>query len=350
VFNNGNTKPNEIPSTPCFWAQSDVLSLQRLFPQDYRTSLYLGLYLLQFAHYSLESDYEPIRLALEHASELNPTSAIPAYFLAYPYAMGHLGGMISEASASCLDYIVPPTKPCLALDDLHRTGLRYLTRSIAADPTFEPAYELRALVLLKLKESRQAIRDFSQALQLNPKANVYNDRALAEMDLKQYREAILDYSKAIARGCESTICPSYENRANAYMKLHDYQDAISDFNHVIRNFLAGTIFGFNIEQFRRIYPEYDDVADSALCEKLRSLFMPQMSYKDFSKQFLVDAKQVDDFVLPGYFAQRGDAYASLGQTAKADREYDRISAGYPKWAEFAFTTVNGKRIRNSEWP
>ena len=65
-------------------------------------------------------------------------------------------------------------------------------------------------------------------------------------------------------------------------------------------------------------------------------------------QFLVDAKEVDDFVLPELFLKRGDAYADMGNTTRATREYDRVSLGYPKWAEHAFTLRNGKRVRVRE--
>src|ERR1700736_932643 len=58
------------------------------------------------------------------------------------------------------------------------------------------------------------------------------------------------------RGCEDSMCGAYEYRADAYLKLHDYSHAISDLSHAIRNFLAGTIYGFSIDQFRRVYPEY----------------------------------------------------------------------------------------------
>ena len=91
------------------------------------------------------------------------------------------------------------------------------------------------------------MRDYTKALELDPKANLYNDRGLAEAVLKEYDTAILDYTKAIARGREDTLCPSYENRANIYLKLRDYPHAISDLNHVIRDFLAGTIYSFNID-------------------------------------------------------------------------------------------------------
>jgi len=68
-----------------------------------------------------------------------------------------------------------------------------------------------------------------------------------------------------------------------------------------------------------MYPEYDDVADDVLCEKLRTLFYPQMSYADCSKQFLIDAKEFDDFVLPELFLKRGDAYSDMGDLARAIR-------------------------------
>ena len=345
MFNNGNVKPDEPTAIPCMWSQADVNKLAELFPKDYRTSLYVGLYRLEFSRYSLDTDYQPILKSFEHAAELNPSSAVPPYFNAYPYIYGGMGGLMSNANARCLDDVVPRTKPCLELDEIHRTGVRYLTKAIAADPTFEPAYALRAAAHLKLRENRQAVRDYTKALDLDPKANLYQDRASAKSELKEYQAAILDYTKGIAQGCEDSMCGAYEYRADAYLKLHDYSHAISDLSHAIRNFLAGTIYGFNIDQFRRMYPEYDDVADGVLCEKLRVLFNPQMSYADYSKQFLVNAKEFDDFVLPELFLKRGDAYADMGDIAGANREYDRVSAGFPKWAEHEFTTRNGKRIR-----
>jgi tetratricopeptide (TPR) repeat protein len=345
IFNNGNVKPSEPITMPCMWSQADVNKLAELFPRDYRTSLYVGLYLLEFARFSMDTDYQPILKAFEHAAELNPSSGIPLYFSATPYVIGGMGGLLSKANATCINDVVPRTKECLALDEIHRTGVRFFTQAIAADSTFEPAYALRAEAHTQLHEYRQAVRDYTKALELDPKANLYGDRGLAEVELKEYQTAIVDYTKRIAQGCEDSLCPTYENRANVYLKLRDYPHAISDLSHAIRNFLAGTIYGFNIDQFRRIYPEYDDIADDVLCEKLRVLFNLQMSYADYSKQFLVNAKEQDFFTLPELFLERGDAYADMGDIASANLEYDRVSAGYPKWAEHAFTTRNGKRVR-----
>jgi hypothetical protein len=104
----------------------------------------------------------------------------------------------------------------------------------------------------------------------------------------------------------------------------------------------------NVDQFRRIYPEYDSVPDDVLCEKLRAQFFPAMKYADFAKQFLIEAKDFKSTVLPDLYVKRGNAYASLKQTQKANREYDRVSRAFPEWAALSFVEENGKRIRRKE--
>jgi hypothetical protein len=36
------------------------------------------------------------------------------------------------------------------------------------------------------------------------------------------------------------------------------------------------------------------------------------------------------------YLKRGDAYAALKQTAKANIEYDRVSRAFPEWAALSF--------------
>ena len=45
------------------------------------------------------------------------------------------------------------------------TGVRFLTRAIAAEPSFAAAYEARASALYQLHQSRQALRDFNKVLE-----------------------------------------------------------------------------------------------------------------------------------------------------------------------------------------
>lgn len=92
-------------------------------------------------------------------------------------------------------------------------------------------------------------------------------------------------------------------------------------------------------------PEYDAVPDDVLCEKLRALFFPAMQYADFAKQFLIEAKDFKSTVLPDLYLKRGDAYAALKQTRRANLEYDRVSRAFPEMVAFSFVEVKGKRVR-----
>ena len=49
-----------------------------------------------------------------------------------------------------------------------------------------------------LKQYNEAIKDYNQAIELDPKhANAYYNRGIAKALLKQYDEAIKDYNQAI---------------------------------------------------------------------------------------------------------------------------------------------------------
>lgn len=350
VFNDGNTKPTTT-AQPCVWTQADLDTLERRFPQDSRPPLYRGLYLTFFYSFDLDSDYSPVFDAFHRAATLNPASALPEFYLGELYSIGRLGGMMSTKNAECLDWVVPRTPKCLALDEVHRSGVRSLTRAIALDPKFEAAYALRAYVLTELKKYRQAVRDYDKVLELTPEPEairiVYNDRGLAKVSLGEYQSAVQDFTKSIATGCKES-CGSYENRADAYIKLHDYPKAIEDISAAIKQKLSYTVFLINIDQFRRIYPEFDSVPDDVLCERLRALFFPAMKYADFAKQFLIEAKEFKSMVLPDLYLKRGDAYEAMKQTRKANIEYDRVSHGFPESAAYSFVEANGKRTRKSQ--
>lgn len=348
VFDDGEVKPTTAEKA-CSWTEHDLDALARRFPKDYRPPLYRGLYLEFFHRFDVESDYAEVLDAFEKAAQLSPASPLPHYFIGMLYTSGGLGGLFSMANAQCLDDVVPRTAKCLALDQAHRAGIRSLTRAIALDPNFRLAYLLRAEAHIKVKEYQQAIRDFDRVLASEQNdataLSAYNDRGLAQAAIGQERAAALDFTHAIALGCDHWC---YDNRADAYIKLHDYARAIEDISVSIRKNLASAVFLMNIDQFRLIYPEYDPVPDEVLCEKLRALFYPAMSYANFSKQFLVDAKTFHSTVLPELYVKRGDAYAALGRTAKANAEYDRVSRAFPDWASVSFVEENGKRVRRRD--
>jgi len=97
---------------------------------------------------------------------------------------------------------------------------------------------------------------------------------------------VADYNKALESGCPEAICSVYDSRLNAYWKLHDYQHALRDSGLYIHTLIANGVFLMNIDQFRKMYPEFDRVPDKLLTEKLRGTFYPKMSYEDFANHFL----------------------------------------------------------------
>jgi tetratricopeptide (TPR) repeat protein len=145
-------------------------------------------------------------------------------------------------------------------------------------------------------------------------------------------------------GCD-TLCQSYDNRADAYMKLGDYQHALADVNTSIKRTMSNAVYLINIDSFRKLYPEYDDIADDVLTEKLRKLFYPQMAYTNFAKRFLIDSKMEPTFILVDLYLKRGEIYTKLGQVSQAEREFDRVERVFPEFAAMAFNVQNGKRVR-----
>src|SRR3989442_1476208 len=167
VFNDGETKPSTT-TRPCVWTEPDLDALARRFLKDFRPLMYRGLYLSFFHLFDVESDYNAVLDAFQRAIALNPASPLPHFFIGKLYTVGGLGGLMSMTNAKCLDWVVPRTPKCVALDEGHRTGMRSLTRAIALDPKFAAAYSLRATALWKLKEYRQVIRDLDSVLELTP--------------------------------------------------------------------------------------------------------------------------------------------------------------------------------------
>jgi len=91
----------------------------------------------------------------------------------------------------------------------------------------------RGLNRSKKEEYAQAIRDFDQAIELNPQwASVYYNRGLTYMKLEQTQKAIDDYTEALKINPNWDM--AYCNRGNAYYKLGQYEQAILDYDSALR--------------------------------------------------------------------------------------------------------------------
>jgi tetratricopeptide (TPR) repeat protein len=78
-----------------------------------------------------------------------------------------------------------------------------------------------------------AIRDFSKAIELNPKnAIAYLNRCNAYLNLSNYNAAIQDCNKAIEFSPQNAN--AYKNRGIAHEKLNNTNAAVDDFNSYLR--------------------------------------------------------------------------------------------------------------------
>ena len=116
-----------------------------------------------------------------------------------------------------------------------------LTLSSASAQTSEPSAETFRYTKALLEQAdsaynkgdfQQAIRDYTQAIALNPNnAGLYGLRGLAYYDVKDYSSAIRDFNQAIALNPNDAY--AYGNRGVIYSKLKDYSSAIRDLTQSI---------------------------------------------------------------------------------------------------------------------
>ena len=89
-------------------------------------------------------------------------------------------------------------------------------------------YSDRGVAKWRMKQTKEAIDDFNESIQLAPdNAVVYNNRGNALMDLGHPEEAIKDFDRAIA--LDPNYGAAYNNRGNAYAALQNYDAAFQSF-------------------------------------------------------------------------------------------------------------------------
>ncbi len=93
-------------------------------------------------------------------------------------------------------------------------------------------YSDRGVARWRLNQTKEAIEDFNQSIQLSPEnATVYNNRGNALMDLGHPDEAVKDFDRAVA--LSANYGPAYNNRGNARVALGQYNLAFQDFRKAV---------------------------------------------------------------------------------------------------------------------
>src|SRR5262249_3842694 len=103
------------------------------------------------------------------------------------------------------------------------------SEAIELNPRFAQAFFSRGNALDSKREFDRAIEDYDRAIKLDPTyAKAFNNRALVWDEKRQYDRAIQDYGRAII--LNPTYAQAFNNRGVAYVHKGEYDRAIRDFD------------------------------------------------------------------------------------------------------------------------
>jgi hypothetical protein len=148
-------------------------------------------------------------------------------------------------------------------------------------------------------------------------AVLWNERGLAKEETYDKTGAVDDPTRAIelkaSKGDDGTVFTSQGERGDLYMKLGAYKQAAADYTTLIGIRLRGALLFMNLEFFRKLYPQYAQVDDARLQDKLRRMYYPNISESDFQKT-MDDPQGMRpsiDGELPEVFLKRADARLAM---------------------------------------
>jgi tetratricopeptide (TPR) repeat protein len=124
-----------------------------------------------------------------------------------------------------------------------KQAIQEFSRAIQFNPKYQDAYLMKAIVYAQVQEFQKSLTNYNQAILLNPKgfSAYYNRAILKGYKLNDTQGALTDYNQAIL--LNPKFPEAYNNRASLKTtKLNDTQGALTDYNQAIllnpKEFLA----------------------------------------------------------------------------------------------------------------
>jgi tetratricopeptide (TPR) repeat protein/S1-C subfamily serine protease len=115
-----------------------------------------------------------------------------------------------------------------------RQSIQEFTKAIKTDPSYAPAYFMRAYTYAQLQDYQRALQDIDKAIELVPNyTRSYNNRGFLKSEaLKDFPGALQDFNTAIK--LDPTNAIPYVNRGDVKRKMNDVSGALSDYNQAIK--------------------------------------------------------------------------------------------------------------------
>lgn len=193
------------------------------------------------------------------------------------------------------------------------------------------SYFERGLINNELRNYEEAIKDFTELLNLEPN-NVYalNGRGNAKVGLGRYQEAIEDYNESVR--IDPKYIGTYSNRGYANSMLGKLDEAMKDYNEALRldprtaqAYCNRGLTRANLGQYEEAIKDYDEAIrlNPRLVQALNNrgslkvnLGHPEEAIGDFDEIIRIDPKNVLAYL------NRGNAHTDLGNLEAAMKDYD----------------------------
>lgn len=185
----------------------------------------------------------------------------------------------------------------LAFKEHYSAAVADLSVAIKLNPHDGLALNRRGRLYLALNQRDKALKDLSQAIDIEPRISILVQRGQAYQSLGRNAEAIKDYSQAIAK--QGDIGQALSTRGKLYEKMGDFSKAAADYSLMVRR------------------GEGDEDTFYRLGECNMKLQKFDAAVRDYTEAMKISPTS-RDFVLPA----RAKAYEKLGRKdlAEADRK------------------------------
>lgn len=190
----------------------------------------------------------------------------------------------------------------------YQEAIKDFDQAIALNPKNADAYYNRGLTYNSLKQYTQALKDYTRAIQLNPgNALVYFNRGVNYSALQQYDQALKDFNRGIQINPGNAL--AYFNRGVTYNSLKHYDLALKDYSQAIQ-----------------INPELEIAYDNRGITYY-ALKQYDLALKDYTRAIQINPQ----FALPYY--NRGTAYRAMKKNDLALKDFNRAIQINPQFAD-----------------
>ena len=131
------------------------------------------------------------------------------------------------------DDIIKEHEKRLSEHERHQEEIKNIIQNIAndAEESANKALAYSLFTQAKGEYGNRAIDLYTQAIEIYPTKDAFNNRGNAYSKRRRFDLAIIDYNSAIEM--DTNYADAYHNRGNTYYRMHEYNKAILDFNKSI---------------------------------------------------------------------------------------------------------------------